>query len=890
MIGTPVHSRGRQGLHDRVVPALVVPALAVALLAIWTTPAHAQKVRISASGEMYAGLPFALEVSAMDFAEEPNPTVEEFTIPGAAITYLGMAPKGRRRTVTFVYRYRVLVEKPGSYQVPAITVSQGGKQASSSPASFQAKAIATSRDMRLQINLPDRPVAVGETFEMTIDWYLRRQPQGQDFVIPLFDKVTWVDVHQVQLSPLQRRKSISVPSGDREIFIPYTEANETLNGLKYTRLRFKASITPIKAGTLEIPPARVVAHLEVGQSRGFFQVVQTQRFKAEGKAHTLEIEPLPLQGRPVSFANAVGTSYSIQVSAARTVVKFGDPVELDILIRGDGRLEGLSLPKLSHAEGLRPGQFSVPEGAPAGQIVELGQDAQGNAKKGKRFRVVARLESADVRGIPPIAFSYYNPTERKYETVRSQPIALSVEGSTVIGANQVVRSQPKSGADGNGDTSAPRSQSKRALNSLVGADLSLSAVTDTLSAPLSVAGARLLLYLLYGLPLLILAVRLWQLTTRASRDEKNSLRRAHKAVHSALAEAREQPARTGGTEVVNALRALAKACGRGSVRGESAIERIESSGYDPRLADDPLPGDLLDEAGALADRWLAQASDKAPEKRNSKSKGGKAATAAVALLAALTWPTVDGMRSVQAAEADSEVTLEAARKAYQDALAITEREARTAAFARSERMFRQLVETAPASPALATDWGNAALGAQDIGRATLAYRRAMALHPRQERARRNLSWVRERMPEWLPTPEAEDASDSLFFWHHMLTLSERHIIAGVAFAAAVLLLIPWGRRQRALRRLAILPGVVWVAMIASIMLDRPPLDQAVVVVDETRMLSADSAGAPPVLPKPLPAGTEITVLEDRDPWVRVALADGTKGWVQSTSVENVLPR
>ena len=44
-------------------------------------------------------------------------------------------------------------------------------------------------------------------------------------------------------------------------------------------------------------------------------------------------------------------------------------------------------------------------------------------------------------------------------------------------------------------------------------------------------------------PLLLLGVRLWQLSTRDRRDEKSSLRRAHKAVSQAITDAREQPAK-----------------------------------------------------------------------------------------------------------------------------------------------------------------------------------------------------------------------------------------------------------------------------------------------------------------------------------------------------------
>ena len=50
------------------------------------------------------------------------------------------------------------------------------------------------------------------------------------------------------------------------------------------------------------------------------------------------------------------------------------------------------------------------------------------------------------------------------------------------------------------------------------------------------------------------------------------------------------------------------------------------------------------------------------------------------------------------------------------------------------------------------------------GRATLAYRRALVLHPGHERAARNLAWLRDRAPPWLPRPVAGGALDSLLFW------------------------------------------------------------------------------------------------------------------------------
>ena len=43
----------------------------------------------------------------------------------------------------------------------------------------------------------------------------------------------------------------------------------------------------------------------------------------------------------------------------------------------------------------------------------------------------------------------------------------------------------------------------------------------------------------------------------------------------------------------------------------------------------------------------------------------------------------------------------------------------------------------------------------------------------------------------------------------------------------------------------------------------------------------------PAFAHPLPAGAEVVILETRDGWLRIALADGTPGWVRANSVAPV---
>ena len=118
----------------------------------------------------------------------------------------------------------------------------------------------------------------------------------------------------------------------------------------------------------------------------------------------------------------------------------------------------------------------------------------------------------------------------------------------------------------------------------------------------------------------------------------------------------------------------------------------------------------------------------------------------------------------------------------------TERDARIAAFASAERLFDHAIRAGARSPELYTNLGNAALQAEDLGAAVLAWRRALVLDPDHARALQNLEHVRTLLPDWVPTESSTGVLDSFFVWHRGLAPHEQARLAALAFALASLLL------------------------------------------------------------------------------------------------------
>ena len=235
--------------------------------------------------------------------------------------------------------------------------------------------------------------------------------------------------------------------------------------------------------------------------------------------------------------------------------------------------------------------------------------------------------------------------------------------------------------------------------------------------------------------------------------------------------------------------------------------------------------------------------------------------------------------------------LERAVDAYASAQEIRDRDERVAAFRSVERIFSKLAAEGYQSADLYVNTGNAALQAERLGAAVLAYRRALLLDPDHPRALRNLEYARGLLPKWLPRPEPAGLLDSFFSWHASWTRSERAVAAALGFfLACVFVATGIFFRMTPVRNMACLPGLAWLGLLLSLFFGSGlgASREGVVSVEEVVLRVSDSHLAAPALPRPLPAGAEIRVLERRPSWLRVRLASGRVAWLPVEAVTTLL--
>ncbi|MBR4985507.1 MAG: BatD family protein [Proteobacteria bacterium] len=848
-------------------PLLVLPELA-----------EAQTVELQASGsDIYVDMPFQLSVIATDFDEKPQPEVQPFEIEDADVQFIAASPRissmttiinGKRtskRDVTYVFTYQITPKREGVFTIPPVVVQQDGKSASTANSvRFTASTVPMTNDMKLELQIPDRKFWVGETFEATLAWYLRKSVGNQNFNIPILRMPDTFDVSEPDDVP---RGGIPLQVGSRTIAFPYSKDDVMVNGIEYTRFSIPIRLTPLKSGVISIPASSVQAELVTGQSHDFFGFGQSSYslFRATDIARTCTVRELPQASKPATFSNAMGSDYAIEVKADRTIVKAGDSILLTIDISSPSSLDGLILPSLIKA-GLNEQLFTVSTEDPVGENIKAAQN-----RNIKRFNVPVRVQSERVTEIPPLAFSYFNPKTEEFSTVRSQPIALSVTAVNKISASDVfttkrdTASQPQAQAPGEAPAAIPvlSNQAAAALElSLNTTEEDLSdAPTHTYNRPIRVA--------CYILPALLWAGLAMSRRIRKKQSANAPQKEAAIALKKALDGASEMSARDASPAITNALSAFCQATETSQKPFDDLNEALSDLAYRPSTADKPVNKALIDKFRETI-------------KQHVNPAFAKLISSLFALL--LVIGIALAPQSAQAQSASDTATLSQASEAYHRAMETEDRAERLNQFKRAYALFNTLSEKHPDNPALLVDSGHAALGATDFGHAALAYSRALKIDPTREDAQKNLAYIKSFQNE--PVRAGSELFSSSFFLNSFFSKDTRLLLAALCFAVGFLLIIPWSRKHRRwLCYLSTIPFILWIWLLSGTLLE--PQSDAAIVMSESYLKTADNTGAANVSPAPLEPGFTVEILKTSNGWHQVRTANQDKGWLQASAVERI---
>jgi hypothetical protein len=185
---------------------------------------------------------------------------------------------------------------------------------------------------------------------------------------------------------------------------------------------------PQKTGKLTIEPLTLDVPIDVETNKRdlFGRRLMTRVNKTISAGNrTIDVKPLPAEGRPDNFNGAVG-DFTFNVQTDRTSLDANEALQLTVKVSGKGNLKLFDLPSvklptaLEQYEPERDNQVSTQTDGMRGSISET-------------YTVVPQFKGD--YPIRPLSFSFYNPKTEKYYTLSSDEIVLNVVNGPVTSAS-----------------------------------------------------------------------------------------------------------------------------------------------------------------------------------------------------------------------------------------------------------------------------------------------------------------------------------------------------------------------------------------------------------------------------------------------------------------------
>ncbi len=317
----------------------------------------------------------------------------KFTIAPASAKVKGKTIYSKATTVEVVSSGS---SSTGSAQSGGASQGGGQTQRQSKNAGIQ------DDDIFLILDLSRSNVVVGEPITATLKLYQRVNVAGFEGVeFPTFNGF-W-------------SQEIEAPTN-----IEFTR--ETYDGRIYNAaLLRKFILIPQQQGKVTINPAELVCLVNVRVSSGgtsifdgFFDDYRTVRKKVVSKPLTVNVSPLP-SGAPASFSGGVG-EFGISAKVSKDTVKTHEAASLLITVSGRGNVSLLEAPKVSFPPDMEVYDTKTSEKIDKGGV---------SGSKFYEFPFIPRSHGDFV--IEPIKYSYYDVNQKKYVTLETPAIPISVE-------------------------------------------------------------------------------------------------------------------------------------------------------------------------------------------------------------------------------------------------------------------------------------------------------------------------------------------------------------------------------------------------------------------------------------------------------------------------------
>jgi len=432
--------------------AFLIGTLA-AIVAAGSTFADSPSVTaVLSNSEIVVGETVELQIKVTGPGDAQPP--EEISVDGLEIHATGQSRQFEihnfATSSSVTYNYTILPLRDGRFTIPSQTVRAGGKLLRTPELILNvADAPGRSSSARPSRGTQSQSVSAGDLL-------------FAELIVP--KKVAYVgEIVPVQIrmgfDPRVRPRLIEPPEITGQGFTAQKlqqsgQTSETINGRPYDVVTYKTAIAAARAGKFEVGPVKAKAQVIVPRRRSaprsrspfgfdlddpfsdpffsnpFAQMGERREVEIKSEPVALEVKPLP-PNAPPSFSGAIG-NFVMTTDAQPKSVQVGDPITVTSAISGRGNFDRVNAPVVEDERGWH----KYPPSSKFKQDDEVGISGT------KTFETVLSPNEKK-QTLPVLALSYFDPAKEQYMTLRSEPIAITVQGGAAATQN-VTGSQPPS--------------------------------------------------------------------------------------------------------------------------------------------------------------------------------------------------------------------------------------------------------------------------------------------------------------------------------------------------------------------------------------------------------------------------------------------------------------
>ena len=369
-----------------------------------------------------------------------NVTGSDFEPEVPKVKGIQVFPSGRSHSIMIIngemsttrsFTYMIQADDPGTYVIPAIKIKDQSQSYQSDPITIQfldgARFVSSENPASKSDALSGEGEALPDIFSVSeVDKKEAVVGEQIRFTYKLYRRINLLGAPKYTPPPFENFWTEPLP--------PEKTYYQNIKGRRYVVSEINVALFPTQSGELTIGEAKLQCDVPSARSRrdpfsmfddpdGFFGNDPFGAFSGEArllktKVITVKVSDLPSLPAFSKFCGAVG-QFTFHADVDKKDVSVGSPITLSLSIEGQGNLQSIVSPDIFFGD-----QFKVYDSGDSLDIKTDGSSVHGK----KEIKKVLIPLSGGVLKIPSISFVFYDPAQKSYQTLKSNPISLNVMG------------------------------------------------------------------------------------------------------------------------------------------------------------------------------------------------------------------------------------------------------------------------------------------------------------------------------------------------------------------------------------------------------------------------------------------------------------------------------